>query len=114
MFKFNDELKDNKISKTDLQKIPQFMWHRLFSTFGIIRKNNIELFASKKFKEIVTNDGNCLKTLRDLYGFKVSHVTELIAKYVNKLPVKYEEAVSYYDPVHLNVYNEPRKILNEL
>ena len=34
---------EGKISKTDLQKIPQFMWHRLFSTFGIIRKNNIEL-----------------------------------------------------------------------
>jgi tRNA(Ile)-lysidine synthase len=36
-------ISENKILKSSLLKIPQFMWHRLFSILGLSRKHNSEL-----------------------------------------------------------------------
>ena len=82
--------------------------------FEEIRSKNLAFFNQNNVKNIVTNDPGCLKTLNQLYSLSTIHVTQLITKYIRKLPVKFDEKVNYYDSVSLNVYEGPRKILEAL
>lgn len=82
--------------------------------FEEIRNKNMAILNQNNVKNIVTNDTSCLKTFNQLYSISTIHVTQLIAKYIRKLPVKFDEKVNYYDGVNLNAYEEPRKILETL
>ena len=82
--------------------------------FEEIRKKNLEMLNQNNVRNIVTNDSGCLKAFNELYSIKAIHVSQLIAKYAKKLPIKFDEKINYYDGVNLNVYDEPRKVLNAL
>ena len=82
--------------------------------FEALKERNIPLFKQDKIKSIVTNSGECLKTLALHYGVRAQHVSQILVKYVNKFPVKYEEDISVYDSPLLPVYDEPRQILVSL
>ena len=73
-----------------------------------------EILKINGAREIVTNDPQCLHTLLHHYGRKTIHVSELISKYKNKLPVMYDEEATYYDSPRLKIYDEPREILKAL
>ena len=81
--------------------------------FAIHEKNTVS-FTHRKVKFIVTNSGPCMKTFALDYGIKVQHASQILSKYVNKMPVKYEEEISIYDSPLLSIYEDPRKILEGL
>ncbi len=76
-------------------------------------KNNMSL-RENGVRSIVTNSGNCMQTLAIEYGINVQHISQVLAKHINKFPVKFEEEISIYDSPNLRVYEEPRKILDAL
>ena len=79
----------------------------------LMNKNKL-ILDRHRIKTIVTNSGNCMRTFALNYGINVQHISQILAKYVNKFPVKYEEEVSIYDSPSLRVYDKPREILDAL
>ena len=75
---------------------------------------NLEILKEKRIKYLVTNSGNCMQTFALHYGFAVQHITQVLVKYINKFPVKFEEEISIYDSPNLPIYEEPRQILDAL
>lgn len=86
--------------------------------FQDIRERNRELFKKNKVGKIITSCGNCYKAFNENYDIKVEHITQTLMKYLNKLPLKFEEDITYFDPCILGrqsgIYEEPRKILDLL
>jgi len=86
--------------------------------FEKLREKNLELFRKNKIKKIITPSPQCAYTFSKLYGIKTEHVTETILKHAEKIPLKHEEEITYFDPCYMTRYNklieEPRKILNLL
>ena len=82
--------------------------------FAVLHDKNAVSFSHRKVRFIVTNGGSCMKTFALDYGIKVQHVSQVLSKYVNKMPVKYEEDISIYDSPLLPVFEDPRKILEGL
>lgn len=87
--------------------------------FQDIRQRNYELLKRNKVGKIVTSCCNCYKTFNENYpDIKVEHITQTLMKHLNKLPLKYEEDITYFDPCILGrqsgIYEEPRKILDLL
>lgn len=86
--------------------------------FQEIKQKNLGILNSKKFEKIITNCPNCYLILSRVYGVQTEHITQTIARYLKKIPVKYEEKVTYFDPCNLGrksgIYEEPRLILESL
>jgi len=86
--------------------------------FQDIKNKNLEIFRSKKIDKIVTNCPSCYRVFIKLYGLKTEHITQTLAKHLKKIPVKYEEEITYFDPCNLGrksgIYEEPRLILESL
>ncbi|MFH1591759.1 MAG: (Fe-S)-binding protein [Candidatus Woesearchaeota archaeon] len=82
--------------------------------FENLKERATEIFLNSPIKNIVTNSSNCLWTLATKYGFKVQHVTQLLAKFKDKLPVMYDEEVSYYDAPDLKIHDAPREVLQAI
>ena len=82
--------------------------------FEELKQRALGVFSNSNIKNIITNSADCLSVLTWKYGFKVWHVTQLLAQYTKKFPVMHDEEVNYYDPIALRIYSEPRAILNSL
>lgn len=86
--------------------------------FKDLRQRNYELFKKNKVGKIITSCPNCYKTFNEHYDLKVEHITQTLAHLGNKLPLKYEEDITYYDSCILGrqsgIYEEPRKVLDLL
>lgn len=86
--------------------------------FQEIKAKNLEILNSKKIDKIITNCPSCYRVLSKLYGVKVEHITQTLNKNLKRLPVKYEEEITYFDPCNLGrksgIYEEPRLILESL
>ncbi len=82
--------------------------------FNDLLEKNSNLMKENGVNLIVTNSGNCMRTLALEYGIPVQHISQIIVKYINRFPVKYEEEISIYDSPTLNVYEEPRQILDAI
>ena len=79
--------------------------------FENIKERVKEIIINSNVKNIVTNSANCYWALGIQYGLKIQHVTQLLMQYKEKLPIMYDEEVSYYDPPALKIYNAPRAVL---
>ncbi|MEK6922448.1 MAG: (Fe-S)-binding protein [Nanoarchaeota archaeon] len=82
--------------------------------FMNLKERAIGVFHDTGVKNIVTNSSVCLWTFGRHYGFKVEHATQLLSRFKNKLPVMYDEEVSYYDAVDLGIYDAPRGVLDAI
>lgn len=87
--------------------------------FEDLRQKNIEIFNRANVQKIITSCPSCYLMFRDYYpDFKVEHITQTLAKHLNQLPVKFEGAITYYDPCNLarkaGIVNEPRAVLEAL
>lgn len=80
---------------------------------SLIEKNSAVL-SDMGIKNIITNSGDCMKTFALNYKVNVHHISQVLVKYIDKLPVKYEEEISIYDSPSLEVFEEPRAILESL
>lgn len=89
------------------------------SEFEDLKLKNINIFKKANIKKIITSCPSCYLLFKSYYKeFKVEHITQVLARYLKNLPVKYEEKITYYDPCILSrkggIYNEPRAILEAL
>lgn len=86
--------------------------------FQEIKMKNLEIINSKDVDKIITNCPSCYRVLSKVYGLKVEHITQTLARFLKRLPVKYEEEITYFDPCNLGrksgIYEEPRLILESL
>ena len=82
--------------------------------FEALKEKVKEIFEMSTVKNIVTNSPDCFWTLGEHYGFKVRHVTQFLSEYKDKLPILYDEEISYYDAPNLMIYDEPREILEAI
>jgi len=86
--------------------------------FYDIKNKNLDILRSKKIEKIITNCPSCYRVFSKLYGVKAEHITQTLVKYLKKLPIKYEEGITYFDPCNLGrksgIYEEPRLILESL
>ncbi len=82
--------------------------------FENLRDTNLRIFEENNVKNIITNSGQSLRTLALNYKIRTQHITQILVKYLDKFPVKYEEEISIYDSPSLKVYEEPRQILESI
>jgi len=82
--------------------------------FEALKEKTKEIFEMSTVKNIVTNSPACFWTLGKHYGFKVQHVSQFLSAYKAKLPILYDEEISYYDSPNLMIYDEPRAILEAI
>lgn len=81
--------------------------------FEELKDANAHKFSASG-RKLVTNSVSCRLVLKEKFGLDVLHVTELLAKYKDSFPIRYEEEISYYDPVDFDVYEAPRELLDSV
>jgi fumarate reductase (CoM/CoB) subunit B len=88
---------------------------------AVSMEHNIAQIKKSGAKTIVTGCAGCYKTLSEyrLEGVEVLHVTQFIARNIDRLKLKrLPYKVSYHDPCHLGrfmgVYEEPRIIIERI
>jgi heterodisulfide reductase subunit D len=87
--------------------------------FEDLKIKNDDVFRRANIKRIITSCPSCYLIFKKAYpNLKVEHITQVIARHLKELPVKYEEKLTYYDPPNLarkaGIVNEPRAILEAL
>jgi len=87
--------------------------------FYDIMDRNKEIFENQKVSKIITNCPSCARVFSKEYGIKTEHITQTIAKNLDKLKKKHDgEDIAYHDPCNLGrkflVYDEPRAILRHV
>ena len=94
--------------------------------FEELARANIEKFASKGVREIITLDPHALNTFKKDYPglgglYKVRHYSEVLAELIKKKKIKLKAwpvRITYHDPCYLgrhqNIYQAPRDILNAI
>ncbi|MFY9193880.1 MAG: fumarate reductase (CoM/CoB) subunit TfrB [Methanoculleus sp.] len=84
-----------------------------------LRRKNIEAFASRGIKTVMTICAGCGATLKNDYEtpFAVKDVTEVLTEYGIEPPAKLDVRATYHDPCHLlrgqGISEEPRIFLRE-
>ncbi|NLZ29701.1 MAG: succinate dehydrogenase/fumarate reductase iron-sulfur subunit [Methanomicrobiales archaeon] len=84
-----------------------------------LRRKNIEAFASRGIKTVMTICAGCGATLKNDYEtpFAVKDVTEVLTEYGIEPPAKLDVRATYHDPCHLlrgqGIGEEPRIFLRE-
>ncbi|MDD5417769.1 MAG: (Fe-S)-binding protein [Candidatus Nanoarchaeia archaeon] len=90
----------------------------------LVMRNN-ENFRKRGVKKIITNCPACFNMLKNIYpkyidnwDFEIEHITQTIAKKLDKIRAKSEGTVFYHDPCHLGrhagIYEEPRRIIEKI
>ena len=86
--------------------------------FENLKDKNLELFRKYKIKKIITPSPQCAFTFSKMYDIKTEHVTQTILRHQDKIPLKHEEEITYFDPCYMGRYtgvtDAPRKILDLL
>jgi Fe-S oxidoreductase len=81
-------------------------------------EKNANLFRKHGVTRIITNCPSCYYKFKQLKGFKVQHITEVLAERLNYLDEIQEGDITYQEPCHLGrksgVYEEPRAVLKKL
>lgn len=82
-----------------------------------LKRKNIEAFASRGIKNVMTMCAGCGATLKNDYDtpFKVFDVTEVLTEYGIEPPATLPVRATYHDPCHLlrgqGISEEPRRLL---
>ena len=89
--------------------------------FHKLRDKQIDILDKHKIKKIITNCPSCALMLKTKYKdtIKVYHITEILAKHINKINKTYKDKeITYHDPCNLGkklaITKEPRMILKAL
>lgn len=87
--------------------------------FRSLVKKNMNMFKNQKVKKIITSCPQCYATFKEEYtGIEVQHISEIIKNNLDKLNVKLDDEVSFYDAVNPlkleKLYNNPREILKSI
>ncbi|MFA7199663.1 MAG: fumarate reductase (CoM/CoB) subunit TfrB, partial [Methanoculleus sp.] len=84
-----------------------------------LKQKNIEAFARRGIKTVMTICAGCGATLKNDYEtpFVVKDVTEILTEYGIELPAKLDITATYHDPCHLlrgqGISEQPRTLLRE-
>lgn len=85
--------------------------------FEALKEKNLQVFREYDVKRIITNCPGCYHTLKNEYRLDVEHITQLLARNMEKLGKTKSGEVTYHDPCHLGrwsgVYEQPRKVLEK-
>ena len=87
--------------------------------FEDLRTKNITLFKKHKVSTIITPDPGCYTFLKEFYPeFTVEHISEVLLRYLEFLPMKHGEKITYFDPCYLvnhsHIAEEPLNLLHAL
>jgi fumarate reductase (CoM/CoB) subunit B len=82
-----------------------------------LKRKNIDAFASRGIRTVMTICAGCGATLKNDYEtpFTVKDVTEILTEYGIELPSKLDVRATYHDPCHLlrgqGISKQPRELL---
>ena len=82
-------------------------------------KKNQNMFKNQKVKKIITSCQQCYWIFKEMYdNIEVLHISQVILDNLDKIDVKADEEVSFYDAVNPNkleeLYSNPREILKNV
>lgn len=104
---------------------PAFRTGFLKSALNVMN-HNVSEWQKREIKTIITPCSACYRTIKSFYpkylsdfDFNVKHMIDVIKSKLDHLPLKtLNSKVTYHDPCHLgrgmDIYDEPREILNKI
>jgi heterodisulfide reductase subunit D len=85
--------------------------------FEEVKKKNLEILQKQGITKIITNCPHCYSVFKNIYEFKVEHITQTLFSHKQKLAYNKREEVVYHDPcIHArgnSVFDEPRALLRQ-
>ena len=93
--------------------------------FEILMEENSKLFKQYGVNKIITTSPHCFNALKNRYkldGIEVQHYTQFFADLIDRSQLKFlkriDKKVAFHDPCYLgkhnNIFDEPRKILENI